>query len=285
MPHRPPRLDPRKHLLGFGPVGWIAAAGLAILLQAVVRGVDVRYHILATVERIFGIDAVYWIVSHALPWHHFTIGDGRFGLIAMCYWLVALKIYPERKSLFWALLLLMWGLAAPMLPQEVVGFLARRSSDPTAFFGPANFAKWSMRIIVASELVSVALLVAMTRSRLVAAAALAGLLVSVLIIGTAMRWQPLAGLTPLWFTRLDPWLWHALMGGAAMTWAISARRRAIGPHQCRSCGYDRRGLAPGAPCPECASPPSPPPESEAAAQTPPHSGQTISAAAAAPARS
>lgn len=273
MSHRPPRLDPRKRLLGFGPAGWIAGAGLAILLLALARGVDVRYHVLAAVERVFGIDAVYWIVSHAIPWHHFGVGDGRFGLIAMCYWLIALKVYPERKSALWPALLLAWALAAPMLPFEFVVWFS------------LDFAAWHMIGIIACEVATVALLVVMTRSRLVAIVSGAGLVLSTLLIGTEARWQPLAGVTPLWFTRLDPWLWHALMGGAAMTWAISARRRAIGPHQCRSCGYDRRGLAPGAPCPECAAPPSPASESEAASQTPPHSGQTISAAAGTPARS
>lgn len=35
------------------------------------------------------------------------------------------------------------------------------------------------------------------------------------------------------------------------------------PHACRQCEYDRRGLQPGAPCPECGHLPSPPPPTDA----------------------
>ncbi|MFG0285253.1 MAG: hypothetical protein ACF8R7_12590 [Phycisphaerales bacterium JB039] len=247
---RPPKLDPQRKLIGFGPVGWVASAVFIILLQAVVRGVDVRAFLLATIDRFFGIDPVMWIVTHVLPWHHFAIAEGRFGLIAAMYWLVALQIYPQRKSLLWPVVLIGWALVAPMLPTEIIAFLARRSADPTAFFGPTVFSHWFMGIVLGCELISAALLVAMTRSWLVCAGAGAGIALTALLVGIKAQWPPVMPLA-VGSGRLDPWLWHAVMCATALMWAIGARRRAIGPGQCEACGYDRRGLDLGALCPEC----------------------------------
>ena len=214
------------------------------------RGVDVRAFLLATIDRLFGNDPVMWIFSHDLPWHHFAISEGRFGLIAAMYWLVALRIYPQRKSVIWPVLLVGWALAAPMLPTEIIAFLARRSQDPAAFFGPGAFSHWFMGFVLGCELVSAALLIGMTRSWLVCAGACAGIAITAVLVGLKAQWPPVMPLA-VGSGRLDPWLWHAVMCATALTWAIRERRRAIGPGQCEACGYDRRGLAPDALCPEC----------------------------------
>lgn len=49
----------------------------------------------------------------------------------------------------------------------------------------------------------------------------------------------------------------AVLGAGAILWHLDRRRLA---HQCRKCGYDRRGLAAEAICPECGA---------AATRTPP----------------
>jgi hypothetical protein len=60
--------------------------------------------------------------------------------------------------------------------------------------------------------------------------------------------------TPLWV----PALLSAAAGAAA--WRLDVRARRPGaPVVCPGCLYDRAGLAPSAPCPECAAPPPAPP--------------------------
>ncbi len=58
----------------------------------------------------------------------------------------------------------------------------------------------------------------------------------------------------------QPWDWMVgatyfdglliVAGVLAEAWSRFAHRRTP-PWACRRCGYDRRGLPPGAPCPEC----------------------------------
>jgi hypothetical protein len=80
---------------------------------------------------------------------------------------------------------------------------------------------------------------------------------------SAMKWKPLyeprhdstllGGFNPtrVWFS-LPLWAPISLLGlvGAA-PWGIVIRRQRAKLGLCRSCGYDRRGLAEDAPCPEC----------------------------------
>lgn len=50
------------------------------------------------------------------------------------------------------------------------------------------------------------------------------------------------------------WLPLVLAGGASvLLWREERARRRVAATACASCGYDRRGLATGAPCPECGS--------------------------------
>ncbi len=53
-----------------------------------------------------------------------------------------------------------------------------------------------------------------------------------------------------------PWvdmIWHPIVIGALIHWAVPKRIHPFPAHACQSCGYDLRGLEPDAKCPECGS--------------------------------
>ena len=59
------------------------------------------------------------------------------------------------------------------------------------------------------------------------------------------------------FGNVLPVIAAALLAGWCIMWSLINQRIAEGPrrlpHECKNCGYDRRGIPSVAPCPECGS--------------------------------
>jgi hypothetical protein len=96
-------------------------------------------------------------------------------------------------------------------------------------------------------LVDLVLLALMTRSYLVVGATLGATAIAiaadqVLALG--------GGSLKEWHLTLIVVMWHALVGGSMLWWAVGARLRYHMPGLCKSCGYDLRGLSADQ-CPEC----------------------------------
>ena len=66
-------------------------------------------------------------------------------------------------------------------------------------------------------------------------------------------WYPaVLPLRPIWDgLALDTVFWAAVWWGIVMVPRVACRRWRESRGRCASCGYDRRGLTPGARCPEC----------------------------------
>jgi hypothetical protein len=65
---------------------------------------------------------------------------------------------------------------------------------------------------------------------------------------------------PSWmFVKVPLWIPFTLSAAGAAAMFILPRLRRPGPGQCARCGYDLRGLAADAACPECGRPRRPPP--------------------------
>lgn len=77
----------------------------------------------------------------------------------------------------------------------------------------------------------------------------------------AVRWQPHEPGLDWWFRRRHiTWtalrneslpLWMPTVALSALSVGLFRRSGQHGPHACTACGYDLRGLAADAPCPEC----------------------------------
>ena len=66
--------------------------------------------------------------------------------------------------------------------------------------------------------------------------------------GDFVQWNPYPGEGPLYRFILPLWMPGALAGVALLAARVVRRHE---PHACRSCGYNRAGLVPSIPCPEC----------------------------------
>lgn len=79
------------------------------------------------------------------------------------------------------------------------------------------------------------------------------------------RWPPRFWRSWRWVPNQTAWLLEVPMYAPTMIfalptialWGVMLRRARRSTSQCPACGYDRQGLAPTKPCPECGRPPTP----------------------------
>lgn len=160
--------------------------------------------------------------------------------------LSALLISPQPRRWAWGAITLLWCFgwflwqrwiwipAGHIVDGLIHAGAISSSNGPTGNLGDAF-----MAMIILSSLITTLLLVGVTRS---------GWVCGLTLIPPALYlvdW--LLGL----HIPLSDRLWHAMIIGALMIWAVPRRVRPFPTHRCQSCGYDLRGLEFGAKCPEC----------------------------------
>jgi hypothetical protein len=231
-------VKPRRPILGFGAGGLIAAALLTAIAGAMLAGVDVRHAILVLVYHIFGIDAVFALVSSWLVAQSIAVSEPIAGPLTLLYLLPVMHIAPGRRAP-WLWIAVSGGLVlAPMVPWWLALYGMRAgvvSSPQAAFF-------WGTLAVDTVFFFGLWLLI---RSRTV--------LVTIGTIGilAIAMWKFAAAIVeyiPLW--EYWPWFWHGAIATTLMVWAMRSRAYRPPAFTCQNCGYDLKGLTPGA-CPEC----------------------------------
>jgi len=168
----------------------------------------------------------------------------------LCYAACAVALHPRLGRRRWRYIALVGAFASVFLVSPVIivinwclmqlrdaGVLTPHIHSHCITYSPVA------AVIIATSFSAVVLYI-VTRSRLVAASVLvATLMLALLIRDTSDTAVAVLGS-----------LWHAIVGGALLWWGWRASRH-FGPGRCTHCGYDIRGLAPGAAlCPECGQP-------------------------------
>lgn len=104
--------------------------------------------------------------------------------------------------------------------------------------------------------VTAALLIWLTRSRLVAVGAIiATLLAPWSFHFTHVSWYPIQ--IDRFFVSYPTLIAWGVLTSCLITWAILDRKRFRPGDTCSACGYSRVGLTADVPCPECAATPAP----------------------------
>lgn len=262
-----PRPRSPKPLLGFGPVGWLAAAVLAALIGLLLAGIDPRYELLRFTHNTLGprsMDALLLRILTPLNLAEWRGQGHRFGPIAMCAALVALQIHPRRAGLARTATVVAAGLGFPflywyllLLAMGIVG----RSNFAASRYADAG-------ILLAFGLLTAALLRWWTRAHRPALCFLPWLLgIPVLTLlafnlpeGWVLPWTHDAANRALKAAVLS---FNPALAAILLVWAIRARLRPADAGRCAACDYDLAGLA-AARCPECGAPlestPAPPPD-------------------------
>lgn len=232
----------RKPLLGFGWIGGAAAVIAALLLASLLSGFDLRHEIMRVITDAFGWRAMFWFTSVWLTWQHFATLQPTFGLIGLCYLLIAMRVHPAPMRWWRYALAVAWAVIGPVS----FVYIYRTLSVTWPGFWPAAIPQRSYAFATfAAEIGTIALLLVVTRSRLV--------------VWTAVAATPAAWL--LWSEiGLGQWLvgplWHTVLCGTLLWWSIRGRVTVVPPYLCASCRYDLRGLNPSV-CPECGAPAAP----------------------------
>jgi hypothetical protein len=227
----------------------------AALAWACASGIDLRFLIQKWINDHLGWQADFWLVSVWLPGQNFGLLDPIVGPVTLVYVLIAMHLHPRRFGWWWYAALTAWAVVRPsMLFIVSASHLARGLGSwwSGAVAAGTWVSGWDLPVCALLLLCAdAALLLALTRSRMVGAAALtiaggwwsAGWLATKLS-GSFDNW----GIGLPWV-----WIWHGGLGAAVFWWAVRGRRMAREAWECAACGYDLRGLSCGA-CPECGAP-------------------------------
>ena len=243
--------DTRRPLLGFGPVGWVAATAVVVLLTAVAAGVDVQSSFLRLIGSACGSDALYRFTLSILPFVHWHTVEPQFSLVSSIYLTIALFLTPaasgwSRWTAVWAWPLLqanpVWG-AWVMLPLMDACSAVVPSGPAVGFGGSLNPA---LAAQLAIDFASTAVIAWLFRSWRVGACVAALSLATALVRSVPSMLNLQSDLVP----RLPLLIcWHAGAAGIVIAWAV-ARRRAFRPVlSCGNCGHTL--LARASVCPEC----------------------------------
>lgn len=246
-------------MLGFGAIGWVLAAVALALGVVLVTEYDLRHQLLRLIASVLGTDAMFRFVislhSHAMDFIHIP-PELRFGLITMCFIMIAMQVHGRRFG-WWAwTLVAVAGIATPVLNEGLYNRMSSFLPPSPGGFDAMHFAKGAFLCAVIGAITSSAMVGISLRSYRL------GLLIAVFGIAGAHLDLELSrvvfGEPPLLIdvsSFLGPtgnvrWAWNPLIFVVLLVWAIVARRRWQPAHACAACGYDLRGAAGGV-CPEC----------------------------------
>ncbi len=170
-----------------------------------------------------------------------------YGLVLGVATIAAIFIHPKRSGRIAASIALLWIIPWGFWIQ-LFG-IVRMLNGAEAMARPRNnsisFDEWLGFLAMPSSAMLTALLLgAITRSwRVLLGVVCASLLLGMIYLpdGSISNHTKLIGF----------YLWHPIVVGTLMLWAIPKRIRPFPAHACQSCGYDLRGLESGMKCPEC----------------------------------
>jgi hypothetical protein len=202
-----------RPLVGFGWRGFVAAAGLALLVALLFAGVDLQHGFLVLVDRTLGTDAVLWVVSHWMPFQGFALWNSSWCLALALPLVAALWIAPRRRAHWDVAVVLLLGLAGPTAYASLAQALPQIASDDLGMLR-------MMLAQAAINAVGVAALWLLTRCWWVAVGTVACACVAAASALGFLDWWP-AALGP---TGWVPWA--LLVVVPTCIWAIRARRGA-----------------------------------------------------------
>lgn len=248
---------PPKPLWRFGWRGWALLPVAIALAVVLISGIDGRYYVLRTVQWLLGTDAMLRFVTAGLPFHAAELGmppfglppGARFGLLPLCFTLIAMGLHPRWFSIWAYLAVTVLGLLIPPIELEIQVRVSRAFGPGTVWGGSETYIALGVAGIV-GLLATGIVLGLLTRSRVI--------LVFVVVTGALAAWLRaeswtgglLLGASAAPLEALLRWVWNPAPFTLLLWWAIGARRAWRPRWACQSCGYDLRGTSAGK-CPEC----------------------------------
>lgn len=244
----------KNPILGFGWIGWLAAAVLLLVAYLAVNGVDFVEYFYLHVGDVFGSHAswgflLWFHIPHFIYWN-----QPLFGLISMGFAIIAIFISPLDSKWWRYLCVILLGLCMPLLMSR--HSYIRSVLLPTIVKSGVDT---YLQFVLCWMLLSVATtfaIYAIFRSRFI----LATMLAATVMVAAYMVWMwfrtPAGYVTfpsPGPLDAIMGMAWVSAVGAAMIGWARHARALDFASWQCQTCGYDLRG-APHERCPECGSP-------------------------------
>jgi len=143
-----------KPLLGFGPVGWVAASIVSALFVVALSGFDFQAAYLDAIARLFGAQGLYWYFLQIHYGHSLALHAPVFSLIGLLYTLPALFIFPVPVARWKYLLVIFWALLHPLifsyyiLVEPLARLFANTPFDPRAWCLASGLVELSTCVIL-----------------------------------------------------------------------------------------------------------------------------------------
>lgn len=242
-----------KPILGFGPIGWIAAAIALCIVALALTGYDFQYHFIWLIHDCLGSAATMWYVTHLHIFHGLSLQNPYFSLIGAAFAVAALFIAPRPAGWWRYALIIFWGVIRPALLPYEANWLISMYRWLLSFHLDVYIAHTEAWLCM--EFITSALLWTITGSRMVLVISTAA---SAAVFIFLMTYGPIGA---IFYRQPEGFLlcafWNGTIGGALLWWAIRARVAIRPERACPHCGYDLQGL-PHNRCPECGTTPSQP---------------------------